>query len=125
MTGVQTCALPILARGGAGRRAVTRLRVEAEAGWAARLSCRLETGRTHQIRVHCAWAGHPLIGDPVYARGRRAPEGAAGGAAADAFPRQALHAATLGFRHPVTGETLRFEAPAPEDFRALAAALGL
>jgi 23S rRNA pseudouridine1911/1915/1917 synthase len=87
-----------------GRRAVTRLRVvEAFAG-AALVECRLETGRTHQIRVHMAHVGHPIIGDPVYGRG-----------GATAFPRQALHAAVLGFVHPVTGATLRFESPLPPD----------
>ena len=97
-----------------GRRAVTRLRVEARYGPADRpeaalLTCRLETGRTHQIRVHLAHLGHPLIGDPVYGRGRRDP------AAADGFARQALHAATLGFRHPDDGRWLRFASPPPDD----------
>ena len=114
-----------VARAGSGKRAVTRLTVATSVGWASRLACRLETGRTHQIRVHAAWIGHPLIGDPVYGRGRRAPNETPGGAAAGAFPRQALHAATLGFRHPVTGAALRFEAPPPEDFETLAAAIGL
>ena len=96
-----------------GRWAVTRARVLERFGAkpdAALVECWLETGRTHQIRVHLTFAGHPLIGDHVY--GRRA------GAAAD-FPRQALHAATLGFVHPVTGEAMRFESPPPADFQAL------
>ena len=110
-----------------GRRAVTRARViENFGGAAALLECRLETGRTHQIRVHMAHVGHGLIGDPVYGGARRLParalpEGAAEAAAA--FPRQALHAGTLGFVHPLSGETLRFEASMPEDMRSLLAAL--
>jgi 23S rRNA pseudouridine1911/1915/1917 synthase len=89
---------------------------------AALLSCKLATGRTHQIRVHLAYAGHPLIGDPVYLKRRPA---AAGGlaeparAAALDFPRQALHAETLGFLHPATGKTLHFTAPPPDDFMQL------
>lgn len=118
---------------GQGRRAITHLRVEARAGdfarpVASRLECRLETGRTHQIRVHLAWMGHPLVGDPVYGRGARsAPEGLPQAArdALNGFSRQALHAMTLGFWHPVTGEPLRFEAPPPEDMMALLDALGL
>jgi 23S rRNA pseudouridine1911/1915/1917 synthase len=93
---------------------------------AALLDCWLETGRTHQIRVHMAYAGHGLIGDPTYG-GSRVPSaralGEAGAAAAKAFPRQALHAATLGFVHPVTGEALRFEAPLPADTAELIRAL--
>jgi 23S rRNA pseudouridine1911/1915/1917 synthase len=110
-----------------GRRAVTRARViENFGGAAALLECRLETGRTHQIRVHLAHVGHGLIGDPVYGGARRLParalpEGAAEAAAA--FPRQALHAGTLGFVHPLSGEALRFEAAMPEDMRSLLAAL--
>jgi 23S rRNA pseudouridine1911/1915/1917 synthase len=110
-----------------GRRAVTRLRVIESFGPAARpaaslLECRLETGRTHQIRVHAAHIGHALVGDPVYGRGRAAPRdslppGAA--AALGGFPRQALHAALLGFVHPVTGEALRFESPLPADIAGL------
>jgi len=111
-----------------GRHAVTRARVvERLGGGAASLvDCWLETGRTHQIRVHLSYAGHGLIGDPVYGGRRRlSPRavGAAGAAAAAEFPRQALHAATLGFDHPVTGDRLEFAAPLPADITALLAAL--
>jgi len=95
---------------------------------AARVHCKLETGRTHQIRVHMTHIGHPLIGDPSYGRARTAaaarktlPPDAL--AVVDAFPRQALHAAVLGFQHPVTHKILRFESPLPEDMAALEAAL--
>lgn len=112
-----------------GRHAVTRLRVVETFGTPPALAlveCRLETGRTHQIRVHMAHVGHALVGDPVYGGRRKASARALGAALAAqvaAFPRQALHAATLGFRHPVTGEALAFESPLPEDFAALVAAL--
>ncbi len=102
-----------------GRRAVTRARVVEAFRGAALLECRLETGRTHQIRVHLSHVGHPLLGDPVYGGRRRLPASAPGAAAAAAFPRQALHAATLGFLHPVTGEPLRFESPLPADMGEL------
>jgi 23S rRNA pseudouridine1911/1915/1917 synthase len=106
-----------------GKPALTRYAVERAWGTAcARLRCRLATGRTHQIRVHLAEAGHPVVGDPVYLR--RTPAAARSLAepvrqALLAFPRQALHAATLGFRHPVTGQALSFTAPPPADFVAL------
>ena len=110
-----------------GRHAVTRLRVvERFADQAALVECRLETGRTHQIRVHMAHIGHGLIGDPVYGGRRRVNAGALGPVAAEAaaaFPRQALHAATLGFRHPVTGAWLSFVSPLPPDLDALLAVL--
>ncbi|TNC70886.1 RluA family pseudouridine synthase [Rubellimicrobium roseum] len=113
-----------------GRHAVTRARVVQVFGAppaAALVDCWLETGRTHQIRVHMAYAGHGLIGDPVYG-GHRKPSaralGEAGAAAVVGFPRQALHAATLGFVHPVTGEALRFESPLPSDMAELLRALG-
>ncbi|TCM85161.1 ribosomal large subunit pseudouridine synthase D [Rhodovulum steppense] len=112
-----------------GRHAVTRVRVVETFGappTAALVECWLETGRTHQIRVHLAHAGHGLIGDPVYGGRRRLSERAVGtdaSAAAAEFPRQALHAATLGFVHPGTGEKMRFESALPEDMALLAAAL--
>jgi 23S rRNA pseudouridine1911/1915/1917 synthase len=116
--------------GAAGaRHAVTRVRVVEAFGLppvAALVDCWLETGRTHQIRVHMAHAGHALIGDPVYGgrrRARGAALGAGAAAAVDAFPRQALHAATLGFVHPVTGAAMRFALPLPADMAALVAAL--
>lgn len=106
-----------------GKHAVTRYRVARRFGEAASLlECRLETGRTHQIRVHLAHIGHPVIGDPVYGRRRQAVPKGLSEAARDAvrgFGRQALHAAVLGFRHPVTGEPLRFEAPPPADMAEL------
>ena len=106
-----------------GRPAVTHVRVERAFGAAAALlECRLETGRTHQIRVHMAYTGHPLIGDPVYGGRRRMSASAAGAQVANAFGRQALHAATLGFRHP-DGRGLRFTSPLPSDIRELLAAL--
>ena len=86
------------------------------------VECWLETGRTHQIRVHMAYAGHGLIGDPVYGGGRKLPKNALSDevqAKIKAFPRQALHAATLGFVHPETEETMRFEAPLAADFAGL------
>ena len=111
----------------AGRHAVTWVSPrEGFAEAAALIACRLETGRTHQIRAHLAHLGHGLIGDPVYGGTRRlshravGPEGAA---AAAAFPRQALHAAELGFVHPLTGADLRFEAPMPADMATLRAVL--
>ena len=112
-----------------GRHAVTRARiVEAfgAPGVAALVDCWLETGRTHQIRVHMAHAGHGLIGDPTYGGRRKLSEkaiGAAAAAVARAFPRQALHAATLGFVHPVSEADMRFEAPLPDDMMALLRAL--
>jgi 23S rRNA pseudouridine1911/1915/1917 synthase len=112
-----------------GRRAVTRARVIERFGSppaAALVECRLETGRTHQIRVHLAHVGHGLIGDPVYG-GRRVASaralGAAGAAAVAGFGRQALHAAVLGFVHPVSGVALRFASELPADMVELVAAL--
>ncbi len=102
-----------------GRHAVTRVRVQEVIGTVALVSCRLETGRTHQIRVHMAHVGHALVGDQTYGGRRRVSDKTPGAAALNTFPRQALHAAVLGFKHPVSGDVLRFEAPLPEDLRAL------
>ena len=109
-----------------GRHAVTRVRVVEPFGdGAALVECWLETGRTHQIRVHMAYVGHGLLGDQTYGGKKRlSPKGF--GDAADlgnSFPRQALHAATLGFRHPVTGEMMEFSSPLPADLAELIAAL--
>jgi 23S rRNA pseudouridine1911/1915/1917 synthase len=109
---------------GAGRHAITRAHVIESFGTnaAALVECWLETGRTHQIRVHMAHAGHALLGDQTYGGRRRLAPKLVGDAAAEAgnsFPRQALHAATLGFVHPVTGQVLEFESPLPPDLAAL------
>ncbi|MES2143116.1 MAG: RluA family pseudouridine synthase, partial [Pseudomonadota bacterium] len=112
---------------GQGRHAVTRARVIAAfRGQAALMECWLETGRTHQIRVHLAHAGHGLVGDQTYGGKRKLSPAVLGVTAAtrgNTFPRQALHAATLGFVHPVTGETLEFSSPMPGDMADLVAAL--
>jgi 23S rRNA pseudouridine1911/1915/1917 synthase len=118
--------MAVVTRG--GKAALTRWKLERAFGAAASLlRCRLATGRTHQIRVHMAHIGHPLVGDPVYlrrtpAQARLLPDPLR--EALLAFPRQALHAETLGFRHPVTGEALSFSAPPPADMAALLARLG-
>lgn len=110
-----------------GRHAVTRAHVVEEfKGAASLVECWLETGRTHQIRVHMSYAGHGLIGDQTYGGKRRLPAklfGEAGAELANGFPRQALHAATLGFEHPVTGEVLEFASPLPADMADLLVAL--
>ncbi len=114
-----------------GRHAVTRARTIERFGTPpvlALMECWLETGRTHQIRVHMAHAGHSLVGDPTYGGKRKLPKAAVPDIAAQAvkaFPRQALHAAVLGFEHPVTGENVRFEAPLPQDMNDLLDAIRL
>lgn len=105
-----------------GKPALTRYRVERVfAGKAAQIECRLATGRTHQIRVHLAERGHPVIGDPTYGgrAARTASRWGAVGARIAAFPRQALHARLLGFTHPETGVRLSFESHPPADFGEL------
>jgi 23S rRNA pseudouridine1911/1915/1917 synthase len=113
-----------------GREAITHYLVEQRfggEGWdITRVQCQLETGRTHQIRVHMAHIGHPLVADSVYASGyatkiNRLPEDVA--APIRSLGRQALHAAELGFEHPVTGEEMFFEAPLPADLQTLQDAL--
>ena len=107
---------------GRGKRAVThwkRLKVLKEA---ALVECRLETGRTHQVRVHMASIGHPLLGDPVYARGKSVHRELLNQLD---FKRQALHAAGLGFTHPVTKARLSFASALPSDMQELFTALGV
>lgn len=102
---------------GTGRPALTRYQVLERYGDQATLvACWLETGRTHQIRVHLAGLGHPVVGDTVYR-----PRGRARGTVR--FRRQALHAQTLGFRHPLTGEAVRVEAPLASDLAGLVSTL--
>jgi 23S rRNA pseudouridine1911/1915/1917 synthase len=113
-----------------GREAITHYATEARFGgdgWdITMLRCELETGRTHQIRVHMAHIGHPLVADPLYASGyatksRRLPDNLR--SIVDGLGRQALHAAEFGFEHPTTGEEMFFDAPLPPDLSELAAAL--
>jgi 23S rRNA pseudouridine1911/1915/1917 synthase len=120
-----------VSRGAAAREAVTHYEVLETLGTppvASLVRCRLETGRTHQIRVHMAHIGHPLLGDSVYGAGFRSSAAKLSEDAKDALKslnRQALHAAVLGFEHPVTGKALAFESPSPADFARLLAALRL
>jgi len=104
-----------------GRKAMTRYRVEEEFGVCSFLSLKLETGRTHQIRVHLAHLGHPVLGDPKYGGRRKKLAGLRqasrkmGEELLRLMPRQALHAQILGFNHPVKGKFMQFEAKLPED----------
>ena len=108
-----------------GKPAVTHFKVLERFRAFTYVSVKLETGRTHQIRVHFAWRRNPLVGDPVYG-GRLALPAGASQALIDMlrrFKRQALHAARLAFEHPASGETVTFEAPLPQDFERLLAVL--
>lgn len=105
---------------GRGKRAVTHYRLERPLRGAALVECRLETGRTHQVRVHMASIGHPLLGDPVY--GRTRPEHRET-LKRLGFERQALHAARLGFIHPVDSRSLSFDSRMPDDMQELLSAL--
>jgi len=112
--------MAVVTRG--GRAATTRYRVlRIFRDVAALTECRLATGRTHQIRVHLAAHGNPLIGDPVYgrSRGRRRALPASVRRVLESFPRQALHAASLAFKHPANGEWLQFQSRLPNDINEL------
>ena len=108
-----------------GRDAVTHFRLRERFRAHTLLECRLETGRTHQIRVHMQHLKHPIVGDPLYGGPLKLPRGATEELIATlrGFKRQALHAETLEFVHPVTGEPVRCTAPVPDDLRALVKAL--
>jgi 23S rRNA pseudouridine1911/1915/1917 synthase len=108
-----------------GRPAVTHYRVARRFRAHTEVAVELGTGRTHQIRVHLAHAGFPIVGDRLYGGRRRIPAGCtpALAAALDAFPRQALHAARLALKHPTAGREMHWEAPLPEDIRRLLTAL--
>jgi 23S rRNA pseudouridine1911/1915/1917 synthase len=100
---------------GQGKRAVTQVRVLEELGDYSLVECRLETGRTHQVRIHLGEAGTPICGERIYDRplnGRPLPD-------QSGAPRLALHAATLGFRHPATGEGMVWHSPLPRELRTL------
>ncbi len=103
-------------REGRGKHAVTHYRLIERLAGAALVECRLETGRTHQVRVHMAHLGHPLIGDPVYSRERK---GFKTILETLRFKRQALHAKRLGFIHPLTGQKLSFDSAPPADMQEL------
>jgi 23S rRNA pseudouridine1911/1915/1917 synthase len=108
-----------------GKHAVTHYRLRERFRAHSLIQCNLETGRTHQIRVHMAHIHHPLVGDPLYGGSLRLPKGATPElvAALRGFRRQALHAERLAFEHPVTGEAMAFEAQRPQDMDALIATL--
>ncbi len=115
--------MAVLSQG--GKRAVTHYRVATRFPHHTHIKVKLETGRTHQIRVHMAHIGFALVGDKTYGKSFKIPKGANAHLieALKAFPRQALHAAKLGLEHPGTGEYTEWTAPIPEDFKGLLAAL--
>ncbi|WP_286804136.1 MULTISPECIES: 23S rRNA pseudouridine(1911/1915/1917) synthase RluD [unclassified Marinimicrobium] len=115
--------MAVLERG--GKRAVTHYRLLERFAAHTHIRVKLETGRTHQIRVHMAHIRHPLVGDATYAGRFKIPKGASDELIHElkSFPRQALHAARLGLEHPGTGEYREWTAPLPEDFQSLLAAL--
>jgi len=108
-----------------GRAAVTHYRIEKKFRAHTLARVRLETGRTHQIRVHLAHVGYPIVGDPVYGGRRRLPAGASPAlkSALESFHRQALHAERLSFTHPKSGKPVTYTAPLPADLRELLGAL--
>jgi 23S rRNA pseudouridine1911/1915/1917 synthase len=107
-----------------GRPSVTHYRVMKRFRAHTLVHVQLESGRTHQIRVHLAHIGYPVVGDPVYGGRRRLTAGASPGliAALEGFERQALHAARLRLAHPITGKEVEWEAPLPADMARLVAA---
>ncbi len=107
-------------KGDRGRRAVTRLEMIEPLHGASLVRCRLETGRTHQIRVHLAEHGHPVLGDRLYGKSIGDPKLRR---ASTELGRQALHATLLAFAHPITGKPVRFETEPPEDFQKTLASL--
>jgi 23S rRNA pseudouridine1911/1915/1917 synthase len=111
-----------IVEGSRGKRAVTHYKVLRPLSEAALVECRLETGRTHQVRVHMTSLGHPLLGDPAYGRTKSAHRELLKRLH---FERQALHAAELGFNHPVTGEASSFKSAVPSDMQELLSALAL
>jgi len=115
--------MAVLSQG--GKRAVTHYRVATRFPHHTHIKVKLETGRTHQIRVHMAHIGFALVGDKTYGKSFKIPKGANDQLieALKAFPRQAVHAAKLGLEHPGTGEYTEWTAPIPEDFKGLLAAL--
>jgi 23S rRNA pseudouridine1911/1915/1917 synthase len=108
-----------------GKPAVTHYRVEQRFRAHTHIRCKLETGRTHQIRVHMAHIRHPLLGDPVYGGRFKIPKGMSEACleTVKAFRRQALHAGVLGFEHPATGEQVCWQVDVPEDMQNLLNAL--
>lgn len=120
---VQRKLMAVLSQG--GKRAVTHYRVLARYPHHTHIRVKLETGRTHQIRVHMAHIGFPLVGDATYGKRFKIPKGASQELidALKSFPRQALHAAKLGLEHPGTGDYTEWTAPLPSDFQKLVAAL--
>ena len=117
--------LKMTGRASRGKTAITHYQVKARYPDFTLVECRLETGRTHQIRVHLSEAGHPLVGDPLYGGGRQPPSRLtpAQHSALKHLKRQALHAYLLGFVHPVTGQRLEFTSEPPADFKAVLKAL--
>ena len=106
-----------------GREAITHYRIRKKFNGFTLLNVNLETGRTHQIRVHMAYHKHPIIGDRVYGRKLNSGKNSVLALLAE-FPRQALHAEHLSFKHPATNEVVSFNAPIPNDFQELIDALG-
>jgi 23S rRNA pseudouridine1911/1915/1917 synthase len=104
-----------------GKEAITHYRIKQRLPGHTLVTCQLETGRTHQIRVHMAYIGYPLVGDPLYAGRARFPKNISEKTRAyiSHFKRQALHAYELSFEHPITHEPLSFTAPMPEDMQGL------